>query len=522
MIHSDELEFIMEAHNGMSAKIAQEAGFKGIWGSGLAISASLGVRDNNEASWSQVLDVCEYMSDATDIPILLDGDTGFGNFNNMRRLVSKLEQRNIAGVCIEDKIFPKTNSFIGGETQPLADIDEFCGKIKAAKDTQTDDDFNVVARVEAFIAGWGLDEALRRAEAYRVAGADAVLVHSKRSDASDIEVFMKEWGNRHPVVIVPTKYYSTPTALFKELDVSLIIWANHAMRASIAAMQATAKEIYENRNIYCVQDQIVSVSEIFRLQGADELKEAEKKYLPTRGKDVNAIILAASQGDLGDLTKEIPKTLIKIQGGKSILSTQVDNFKSIGIKETTVVRGFYKEKVKAVNFSTIDNNDYESTKELYSLFLAREKITENTVVSFGDIIFKQYILNELLNDNSDITIIVDADWSTGGAGIDYVHTDTPYSKKTYSTPVKLVKMSTRMGKLDIHGEFIGLWKVSGKGSMLVQESLERLSLRPEFKQLMLEDLFNDLANYTTISVRYIHGSWLDVDTIVDLQRSGDF
>jgi len=144
------------------------------------------------------------------------------------------------------------------------------------------------------------------------------------------------------------------------------------------------------------------------------------------------------------------------------------------------------------------------------------------VVSFGDIIFKQYILNELLNDNSDITIIVDADWSTGGAGIDYVHTDTPYSKKTYSTPVKLVKMSTRMGKLDIHGEFIGLWKVSGKGSMLVQESLERLSLRPEFKQLMLEDLFNDLANYTTISVRYIHGSWLDVDTIVDLQRSGDF
>lgn len=522
MIHSDELEFIMEAHNGMSAKIAQEAGFKGIWGSGLAISASLGVRDNNEASWSQVMDVCEYMSDATDIPILLDGDTGFGNFNNMRRLVSKLEQRNIAGVCIEDKIFPKTNSFIGGETQPLADIDEFCGKIRAAKDTQADDDFNVVARVEAFIAGWGLEEALRRAEAYRVAGADAVLVHSKRSDASDIEVFMKEWGNRHPVVIVPTKYYSTPTALFKELDVSLIIWANHAMRASIAAMQATAKEIYENRNIYCVQDQIVSVSEIFRLQGADELKEAEKKYLPTRGKDVNAIILAASQGDLGDLTKEIPKTLIKIQGGKSILSTQVDNFKSIGIKETTVVRGFYKEKVKAVNFSTIDNNDYESTKELYSLFLAREKITENTVISFGDIIFKQYILNELLNDNSDITIIVDADWSVGGAGIDYVHTDTPYSKKTYSTPVKLVKMSTRMGKQDIQGEFIGLWKVSGKGSMMVQESLERLSSRPEFKQLMLEDLFNDIANYATISVKYIHGSWLDVDTIVDLQKSGDF
>ena len=154
LLQTRQPEFILEAHSGLSAKIVEEAGFKGIWGSGLAISASLGVRDNNEASWTQVLDVCEFMSDVTTIPILLDGDTGFGNFNNMRRLVKKLEQRDIAGVCIEDKLFPKTNSFIGGEMQPLADMDEFCGKIKAAKNTQTDEDFCVVARVEAFIAGW--------------------------------------------------------------------------------------------------------------------------------------------------------------------------------------------------------------------------------------------------------------------------------------------------------------------------------------------------------------------------------
>ena len=80
----------MEAHNGMSAKIVEEAGFKGIWASGLTISAALGVRDNNEASWTQVLEVLEFMSDNTSIPILLDGDTGYGNFNNMRRLVKKL------------------------------------------------------------------------------------------------------------------------------------------------------------------------------------------------------------------------------------------------------------------------------------------------------------------------------------------------------------------------------------------------------------------------------------------------
>ena len=120
----------MEAHNGISAKIVQEAGFKGIWGSGLSISAQLGVRDSNEASWTQIVDVLEFMSDNTDIPILLDADTGFGNFNNARRLVRKLEQRNIAGACIEDKLFPKTNSLLDNRMQPLAEIDEFALKIK--------------------------------------------------------------------------------------------------------------------------------------------------------------------------------------------------------------------------------------------------------------------------------------------------------------------------------------------------------------------------------------------------------
>lgn len=218
MLESPNIEFIMEAHNGISAKIVQEAGFKGIWGSGLSISAQLGVRDSNEASWTQIVDVLEFMSDNTDIPILLDADTGFGNFNNARRLVRKLEQRNIAGACIEDKLFPKTNSLLDNRMQPLAEIDEFALKIKvcnrfmlvslmfnrkvtvnikkAMKETQRDPDFCVVARVEAFIAGWTLDEALRRAEAYRNAGADAILMHSKKDNPSDIEAFMKAWKNQ--------------------------------------------------------------------------------------------------------------------------------------------------------------------------------------------------------------------------------------------------------------------------------------------------------------------------------------
>ncbi|MDP6264340.1 MAG: phosphoenolpyruvate mutase [Pseudomonadales bacterium] len=283
LIGSSELEFLMESHNGLSARIVEETGFKGIWASGLAMSASLGVRDSNEASWTQVLEIAEYMADTTTIPILLDGDTGYGNFNNFRRLVKKLEQRDVAGVCIEDKLFPKSNSFIG-EQQPLADVDEFCGKIKAGKDTQRDDDFCIVARVEAFIAGWGLEEALHRANAYREAGADAVLMHSKLSEPDEIISFMKEWDDRGPIVIVPTKYYDTPTWMFKEFHISLVIWANHLIRASIKAMQITAEEIYNSQTIAAVEQEIAPLDDIFRLQNVAELQQAERSYLPGTNK----------------------------------------------------------------------------------------------------------------------------------------------------------------------------------------------------------------------------------------------
>lgn len=281
LVQSQRLEFLMEAHNGLSAKIVEETGFNGIWASGLSISAAMGVRDNNEASWTQVLDVLEFMSDATSIPILLDGDTGYGNFNNARRLVKKLEQRHIAGVCIEDKCFPKTNSFLNGKAQPLAEIDEFCGKIKAMKDAQQDDDFVVIARVEAFIAGWGLEEALRRSEAYSEAGADAILMHSSRSDITEIEAFMNEWSGRLPVVIVPTKYYSVPTERFAQLGVSVVIWANHNLRASLDAMQTISKQIFRDQSLVQAEGKVATVEEIFRLQGTEELQSAERKYLPS-------------------------------------------------------------------------------------------------------------------------------------------------------------------------------------------------------------------------------------------------
>ncbi len=282
LIGSPELSFLMEAHNGLSAKIVEEAGFEGIWASGLSMAASLGVRDHNEASWTQVLDVVEFMCDATRVPILLDGDTGYGNFNSVRRLIRKLEQRGVAGVCLEDKLFPKTNSFINGKAQPLADVAEFAGKIRAAKDAQQSDDFVVVARVEALIAGWGMPEALARAEAYYDAGADAILMHSAQSTPNEILEFKAEWGRRLPVVIVPTKYYSTPTDIFRQAGISVVIWANHLMRSALASMQETASLLFREQNLVAVESRVAPLAEVFRIQGEAELAEAENRYLPAK------------------------------------------------------------------------------------------------------------------------------------------------------------------------------------------------------------------------------------------------
>lgn len=279
ILFSPELAFIMEAHNALSARIVEKAGFCGIWASGLSISSALGLRDANEASWTQVVDIVEQMTDATQIPILVDGDSGFGNFNNVRQFVRKLDQRGAAGVCLEDKLFPKMNSFLG-EKQALADIDEFSGRIKAAKDSQENKEFCVIARVEAFIAGYGIYEALKRAEAYYFAGADAILIHSKIKDASEIFSFMNEWAERCPVVIVPTKYYATPVSAYRNANISMVIWANHNIRASIAAMQSVCHHIQREESIAGIEHSVTSLNQLFSLLDYEELFEAEQRYLP--------------------------------------------------------------------------------------------------------------------------------------------------------------------------------------------------------------------------------------------------
>lgn len=293
LLTTSDLTFLMEAHNGMSARIVEEAGFEGIWASGLSISTAFRVRDCGEASWTQIVDVLEFMADATSIPIMVDADTGFGDFNVFQRVVRKLCQRSIAAACIEDQVFPKTNSLLDADQQ-LADIGEFCGKIRAGKDSQTHDDFSIVARVEALIAGRGMDEALRRAEAYHRAGADAILIHSLKAVAEEILSFAKEWANRCPLVIVPTMYYRTPAQCYRDAGISMVIWANHNLRASLAAMRAICEQVRREEGLMGIEGKIASLNDVFDLTGDFELAQAKFRYSAESAPGVSTRISAVS------------------------------------------------------------------------------------------------------------------------------------------------------------------------------------------------------------------------------------
>jgi len=526
LLQSSELDFILEAHNGISARIVEQAGFKGIWGSGLALSAQFGVRDSNEASWTQVIDMLEFMSDITSIPILLDGDTGYGNFNNMRRLVMKLEQRSIAGVCIEDKQFPKTNSFIDGERQPLADIDEFCGKIKAGKDSQSDDDFSIVARVEALIAGWDIHEALRRAEAYHEAGADAILIHSKLSHPEEVLTFAREWASRSPLVIVPTKYYSTPTEVFRKANINLVIWANHMIRAATVTMENISRQIYEQESLANVEDQIATVNKIFFLQGAEELSQAQSRYLKQK-QETHAIVLAASRGNgLHELTQDRPKVMLSI-GGKPLLRRLVDEFKKQSINRITVVAGYKAETVDVAGINVCVNENYELSGELSSLACAGQAFNDNMLIMYGDLLFRGYILNDLLDSEAALVVVVDSMPGSGhiSGTPDYAYCTQADDRSLFKQEV-FIKQVSEQRESDLgepNGRWIGMLKVNSSGRQWLEEALQELQARDDFGSLTMLDLINYLVQQgKKIHVHYINGHWLDVNSLDDIDRASDF
>ena len=529
---------IIGAHNGLSAKLGEEAGFDGIWASGFEISASYGIPDANILTMAENLHAAKMMNDVVNIPIIADCDNGYGNAINVIRCVEEYEKAGIAAICIEDNIFPKRCSFYAGVKRELAPVEEHAGKVRAAKDTQRTEDFVVIARTEALIAGWGMEEALRRGRAYADAGADMVLVHSKTKGPEEVIGFAEQWDRDTPLVCVPTIYKDTKVSELHAAGYKLMVFANHGIRTSIKAMTETFATLIQEKHTGSVDDNIVPLPRVYELIGVSKMKDDEKSFMPATSEGVSAVILAAGASErLGPLVKEKPKAMLDIKG-KTILDRQVEVLNNCGVKNIAVVRGYQKQAIDLPNLRYYDNDAYGSTNELVSMLAAREEMTGSFLLLYGDILFEESVLQKLLKSPADITLLVDRAWNEASrpsdargvpdlvvledaqeAGYRFVGAEQPHKVKTISSQI-----DASQG----HGEFVGLALFSDAGAKVAAEVATQLEKEHQgplhdadsVAAASLTDFFQELiARGHDVQAVDVYKGWLEVDTFEDYKRA---
>jgi len=281
-LHVQERRLIraMAAHSPLSAILAREAGFDAIWASGFELSALYGLADVSLISMSDHLAMVRAMAGRCLLPIVADIDTGFGNAVNVMHAVREYQLAGASAVVIEDKHFPKVTSLSDGARQDLVSVQEFEGKIEAAIEARSSEEFLIIARTEALIAGLGHDETLRRARAYGSAGADMVLVHSKQKTPIEIERFAAAWDGDPPLVVIPTAYPQLNEARMKEIGgIGMVIYGNHGIRATVKAMRDVFAQIARSGHAMDVASSIASVEDVFAIQEMDRINAEERRFV---------------------------------------------------------------------------------------------------------------------------------------------------------------------------------------------------------------------------------------------------
>ena len=265
------------AFDAMSAKLVETCGFDAIWAGSFAISATHALPDASILTMTEFLNVASNMEEACNIPIIADCDTGFGGPSNVSHMIKKYEKAGIAAVCIEDKTFPKQNSFLENGKQELLPEKEFVSKIIAGKEAKENPNFMLIARTEALISGMGMKEAIKRASAYEKAGADAILIHSKHDSPEEVFEFSESWGGTLPLVVVPTSF---PTVKLDELishKIKMIIYANQTLRATHAIISKVLQQLKNSASINDISVDMTTMQEIFQLQETYNIKKQEEK-----------------------------------------------------------------------------------------------------------------------------------------------------------------------------------------------------------------------------------------------------
>lgn len=263
------------AHDALTGVLIEKHGFDAVWVSGLGIAtAQHGLPDLNLTTMTETLEAAVRIDGVTALPVVADCDNGFGGFLNVLRTARDYERAGIAGICIEDNVFPKRNSLLSGAIQrELLPAHEHARRIAAAKAAQDTAEFVLIARVEALIAGLGVDEALARASSYVAAGADAIVIHSRDKTLTEIREFLAGWrrqGLHVPLVAIPTLY---PTFSIEELGregFAMVIFANQALRGAVRAMDQVLEALREGQRAAAADPLIGPVDHLFDLVGTKD------------------------------------------------------------------------------------------------------------------------------------------------------------------------------------------------------------------------------------------------------------
>jgi phosphoenolpyruvate phosphomutase len=535
LFKSKKLIRIVGAHNGLSARLVEKNGFEGVWASGLEVSTAHAVPDANILTMTQYLEAAHVMNEAVSIPVIVDCDTGYGNSNNVIHLVKKAEAMDIAGICIEDKKFPKVNSYISGR-QELAPIAEFVGKIMAAKNAQKTKDFMIFARVEALISGEGLEEALKRAHAYVDAGADGVFIHSKAKIPDEIKDFIKAWKNSAPLIICPTSYPQITEKEMKELGVNMVIYANHGIRASIKYVNEILSKI-SKEGIVNINPHIAPMSEVFELQDMNVMKENEKKYLMS-DEPIRVIIPAAGiveEPSLKSLLQDRPLAMLDLHG-KSLLQRNVELLNNMGLQDINIIVGPHAEKVDVEGVKLIKKEDYTKTNLLSSIMTAEKYMDMKTLIVFSDLLFEKEIVEKLLKSNADITLVIDRSYK-----------NSPNKKKfrdliiAKHEPVvgersmslrkdnPLLKIGRNISKDEANYEFIGMILFSKKGVQIFKEEHQKAKKeygsKPFYEAESIDQAdLTDMIQYLIdkghkISSVEVNTGWMEINTFEDYKKA---
>ena len=276
LISSKKVVRIIEAHSGLSALIAEKIftvreekhyEFDGVWLSSLTDSTIKGKPDIECVDFSSRIDTLNAILESTTKPVIFDGDSG-GLPEHFVFMVRTLERLGVSAVVIEDKIGLKRNSLFEVQEQLQDTIDNFCYKIKKAKESLVTDDFMIFARIESLILGKGQEDAIKRASAYVKSGADGILIHSKAETADEIFTFMNKFKSLKidvPVVAVPSTYNTVYEDELSENGINIVVYANQLLRSAYPAMEKCAETILKNGRAKEVEDFCMSIKEILEI-----------------------------------------------------------------------------------------------------------------------------------------------------------------------------------------------------------------------------------------------------------------